>query len=362
MNNLSSKLEVAIGPLTSIHGGVGRVLRYIHKFSEHNVSVFRVPFLSKKILSFRQKHGRKFYDPYGLYLKNSWLENFDIVQLSGHPLFEEVFFRSKKSVSKFVYRLPGFWGGPPGFIKKNEPYYESMIRQDNLMIEVCKHSDKIIVTTPYFQHYLRKHYNLDSVVIGNSTDVKFWMAGDSSRFRRRFNLKNQICLFAGKLRSDTEPTFFLKLAEKFPSKDFVMIGARINRENVEHYCQMSVPENVSCLGELSSASLADAFSASHVVFYASPSVFAGNVPMEAMASGSIALRSFHKDFPNDDFFFKNGEEGIFYEQYNLSDCAEKLERAWNDDLMGIKARILAIKKHDWRIGIKHYDELYSSLV
>ena len=364
MSKPDKKIRVAIGPLTNREGGVGRVTRNISKFSKNDVKIFKTPALSRYFYVMKNRYNLRLADFYGIYLRETLVNNFDIIQLMGHPAFEEVFkIPNNIKRPKYIYRIPGFWfvQTPDFFINPNRRDIWRA-RLDKTMLKLCRQADSVVVLTPWFRDYIKKRFNINSEIIGNSVDCKKWDKGIADDFERKYGIERGFCLFAGQLRKDMDPSFFLELASRFPENEFVMIGRHVTVNNVEKYCNRKIPPNVKCLGFFGGQDLLNIFVASKIVFYAAPSIFGGNVVMEAMASGSIALRSHHAKYPDDDFFFKDGVSGLLYEENNIRDCSEKLHVAWENNSIGAKAKEVAIQKHDWHESIKKFDALYSQLV
>ena len=349
-------MKVAIGPLTNKLGATGRITQKIVKYSTKEVIPFSPLFYYKYLERFATKAGIKIYDPYGFYLSYRYLQNFDIIHFMNHPLYREVHFRPSNPVSKYVYRIPGFY---KSYIKPSQRNYHLYKKLDDWMIDSCKSCDCIIVGNSWFQNYLKKNYNLDSIIVNNGIDTKLWASGISERFSKNYNIKSNFCLFAGRLSPEKGPDFFVHLAREMPDLQFVMIGPQITRPNVENYLKASIPQNLFCLGRLSGKDLHDCFNSAGILINPAKSKYGGNVILEAMASKTIPIVSVESS--DDPLWFEPFSEGLTYEHNNLQDCIKMLRYAIDNSLMSNNAYKKILTHYDWSIVIKKYDEIYDGL-
>ncbi len=78
-----------------------------------------------------------------------------------------------------------------------------------------KLSNKVVVQNNFQKSKLRERFNVDSIIIKNSLDI-------STQFNKK-SIGDYI-LWVGTIRSIKQPELYLRLAEHFPTYNFVMIG------------------------------------------------------------------------------------------------------------------------------------------
>ncbi|MCX7823826.1 MAG: glycosyltransferase family 4 protein [Syntrophobacterales bacterium] len=126
--------------------------------------------------------------------------------------FETGLLWALKTSSLFVYRIENDWDVNKDY-RKMKPFFISRVYELGL-----RHADAIIAQTFYQKNLLKENYCREAYVIPNaqpvpSKDVIIPFSG------------RQYFLWVARLTTTKRPEIFLELAERYPSREFVMIAA-----------------------------------------------------------------------------------------------------------------------------------------
>lgn len=353
-------LKIAIGPLILQKTGFGGVQRHILsiiKYSRYKLKPI-TPFLSSYSQHFKSASSLlttkkvSFLDIYGLIYSKSILPSYNIVHLHGHPEWPGLYFKSRKRNVKYIHSVHGI------YTQEDYPSdweYREMLNKR--MIESCKESDVVVAVAQWLKDWL-KNKGVNAVFIPNGINVDEFKDVNASDFKKKFNIREDFYLFAGRLDEYKRPRSFIELADRVKDKQFIMVGRDLTSEKVKNYYGKKLPENLLCLGELERKDILNSFSASRVFVLTSKYDTFPTVLLEAMSCRKVVVGA-NNAGPRE--MISHGKDGFLFDPDDIDDLHDNALKAWENEKMGENGFRKVKEKFDWPVVVKRIDEIYEKL-
>lgn len=232
-----------------------------------------------------------------------------------------------------------------------EPWQEEINR---VLVNDARHAHVRISVAKWQQAFLESEHGITSDFIPNGVDVALCDKGQSSRFAEKTGFQ-EFVLFVGRNDPVKNPGDFIRLAERMPMAQFVMLGAGLTPEAVSALHRGPCPRNLAALGEATRTEVQDALAACAVVIV--PSIREGlpTVVLEAMTHGRAVVVS---DHPGCVEAVEGDKYGFVYRQGDLADMIEKTQAAIVDNDRRSVARAHVLATYDWRVVAPQLDAIY----
>jgi glycosyltransferase involved in cell wall biosynthesis len=216
---------------------------------------------------------------------------------------------------------------------------------------LCKDADAVISVSKHTAQDVKKYYNVDSRVIYNGVDTKFFVPKEHHNNRLKI-------LFVGRFRKIKRPWYIIKLAKEFPQCDFYLFGNPHPLGPILEKMSSGL-KNVFIKGFISHKMLKEIYCCSDVFLFPSVSEGCPLSVLEAMASGLPIICSNSSSLPE---IVENGKEGLLFNDYK--EAKENLSYLIEDEnirkTFSKNAREKALK-FDWDIIAKQYSVLYEEI-
>mgnify|MGYP006277829567 FL=1 len=224
-------------------------------------------------------------------------------------------------------------------------------------LEIAPQADVRISVAKWLQKHLQEAHGIEALYIPNGVDVVKCEQADPERFIQDTGL-NQHVLFAGSLRDIKNPSDFVRLAQKMPDRQFVMIGQDISAANIKQRLGLEVPRNLTALGQMPHERVLDAIAASSCFVLTSRNEGLPTAVMEAMA---LQRPCVVPDLDGSQEVVDFGKAGYVYRHDSLDDLVAKTEAALQDRNIGARARQRVVQEYDWCRVIRRLDAVYEEL-
>jgi len=340
--------DVLVGSNVSEFGGVRGHIHAIRKYSSLNVEL-APPDELLLILDYHDLH-TTFKD---LFLN---FEPTRIRAVHSHvfPWFINWCRHNQESGSQsrwlHTYHLPYF---PEHSRDELQPWQEQI---NDALISDARHADVKISVARWQQDWLSKNHGIDSVYLPNGVDVEACDKGDAERFTSSFG-KKEFVLYVGRNDPVKNPADFVRLAERMPRQQFVMIGRELSTATLLADWQVTVPKNLLVLGDASHSEVQNAIAACGAVVVTSKREGLPTVVLEAMTHSKAVV------VPNDAGCIEaigGGERGLVYLSGDIGDLAAKTVSALGDTSLGARGRERVMLEYDWRVVAPKLDVLYAA--
>ncbi|MGC8699810.1 MAG: glycosyltransferase [Candidatus Micrarchaeia archaeon] len=192
--------------------------------------------------------------------------------------------------------------------------------------------DVTIVPTNTVKEILRKERVTNTEVVPNSVDTeKFNPKVDGEEIRERFNLKDHVVLYVGRISKEKRLEVMLKAAKVLSRKrndiSYLIVG---HGPAMEHYKEMArrfgLSGSVIFVGFVPDAELPKYYATSDMLCMPSTFETQGIVAIEAMASGKPVVGAKYLALNE---LIKNGKNGEKFPAGNYLACAKKIEKVLN---------------------------------
>mgnify|MGYP001626329670 FL=1 len=192
--------------------------------------------------------------------------------------------------------------------------------------------DVTIVPTKTVKEILRKERVTNTEVVPNSVDTeKFNPKVDGGEIRERFNLKDHVVLYVGRISKEKRLEVMLKAAKVLSRKrndiSYLIVG---HGPAMEHYKEMArrfgLFGSVIFVGFVPDAELPKYYATSDMLCMPSTFETQGIVAIEAMASGKPVVGAKYLALNE---LIKNGKNGEKFPAGNYLACAKKIEKVLN---------------------------------
>ena len=192
--------------------------------------------------------------------------------------------------------------------------------------------DVTIVPTKTVKEILRKERVTNTEVVPNSVDTeKFNPKVDGGEIRERFNLKDHVVLYVGRISKEKRLEVMLKAAKVLSRKrndiSYLIVG---HGPAMEYYKEMArrfgLFGSVIFVGFVPDAELPKYYATSDMLCMPSTFETQGIVAIEAMASGKPVVGAKYLALNE---LIKNGKNGEKFPAGNYLACAKKIEKVLN---------------------------------
>jgi len=341
------QLKVAIGPVFDEHGGVSQHIFGIKKYSTHKVE--EVP--SKFIRNIVNKSGRA----KGIYKKlmnKIGLNHYNVLHSHVNPWFISLCDSSKKNTNKWIHTYHTLYfkeDYPEGLKSWQEEINRSLIK-------VASKADIKISISKWLHDYLLEKYQIKSEIIPNGIDLDNCNNANPEKFIKNFGVKDFI-LFVGNISEIKGPHIFVKLAAQISEVKFLMIGKNIDKINLVKNYNVSIPENIMFIPEISHEDTLDAISACKVFVMTSKREGLPTALLEAMGMGKPVVVPAHSGCKE---VIHSSDYGYLYEPESFDDLINKTKEALISKKIGERAQERVKINYDWKILAKSIDLLYEA--
>lgn len=367
-------MKIAIGPIEGHYGGAAQHILNIIKNSSHQFDKIEIPrylkewgkFFRKYILPIQEKlphsleHSDKRFDMYGLqkYLdvtgfiqSRFYLPRYNVVHLHGYPYWEKIY--DTRTINS-VFTVHNLYR-KEDFLKNWERTIEILTKK---MLNVCRGSKVVISVAKWLQKTMREEYGIKSIYIPNGVNLEEFDKRDGEAFRKKFGVDDDFYLFVGRATKYKRPELFVALAEKMPSRKFLMIGRGLTKKELVNYVGKRLPQNLLCIGEPERKDVVNAFDACRVFILPSTNETFGIVFLEGMLSQKPVIGANHLG-PAE--IINHGKTGFLFEPENLEDLLIQAEYAWNAQEVGLAGREEVERSYDWKKIVSQIDEVYENV-
>ena len=162
-------------------------------------------------------------------------------------------------------------------------------------------------------------------------------------------------LYAGRNDPVKNPADFVRLAQRLPNQEFVMVGPGLTREVLGTEWSVDVPANLYLYGPATHTETQDAIAACSALVVTSKREGLPTLVLEAMAQSKPVVVP---DEPGCMEAVGHGEFGSIYRQDDLNDLAEKTLTVLADTQRNQGARQRVLSEYDWRVVIPQLDAIY----
>jgi len=190
--------------------------------------------------------------------------------------------------------------------------------------------DKLIIANSDFtRREIKKRYNASSIISYPPLNTIFHPIKDVKATLKKFNLKNNFVLTAGRIVPDKKTDWLVEIFSKLKNKklDFVVAGGIAEDYKKTLLClakRLKVQDRVKLIGLVDQKELVKLYSACEIFIFASPEEAFGLVPIEALACGTPVVAWNDNAGPNE--YVINNVNGYLAKPYDLDDFVKKVER------------------------------------
>ena len=249
-----------------------------------------------------------------------------------------------------TYHAPYFPDDAKGGL---QPWQENI---NQALIDVARHADVNISVSRWQQDWLSKNHDIDAIYLPNGVDVEACDKGDAERFTSSIG-KMEFVLYVGRNDPVKNPAEFVRLAERMPRQQFVMIGRELSATTLLADWQVTVPKNLVVLGDASHSEVQNAIAACAAIVVTSKREGLPTVVLEAMTHSKAVV------VPNDPGCIEaigGGVSGLVYVAGDIGDLAAKTVSALGDTSLGARGRERVMLEYDWRVVAPQLDLLYAA--
>ena len=222
------------------------------------------------------------------------------------------------------------------------------------LVNDARHADVRISVSRWQQRYLQENHGIETIYIPNGADAALCERADGQRFVRRTGMSGFI-LYAGRNDPVKNPADFVRLAQRLPNQEFVMVGPGLTREVLGTEWSVDVPANLYLYGPATHTETQDAIAACSALVVTSKREGLPTLVLEAMAQSKPVVVP---DEPGCMEAVGHGEFGSIYRQDDLNDLAEKTLTVLADTQRNQGARQRVLSEYDWRVVIPQLDAIY----
>lgn len=341
----SNPPDVFVGSNFASFGGVRGHIHAIQKYSALDVRLAPSDALMSKL------------DPHDFQtlFRDDFLqfEALGIAAVHSHvyPWFIEWCGRRQRSGKQWLhtYHLPYFAEHATGDLL---PWQAEI---NDALIKDARHADVKISVSKWQRDWLKQSHDIESVYVPNGVDIEVCDRGDAARFEKRIGLRDFI-LYVGRNDPVKNPADFVRLAQRMPHQQFVMIGKDLSRDALRSEWEVNVPDNLLLLRDASHGQVQDALAACAALVVTSLREGLPTVVLEAMAHAKPVV------VPDEAGCVEaigEGDCGLIYDPHDLADLVLKTAAAAGDTNLGARGRARVLTEYDWRVVGPQLDALYT---
>lgn len=340
----TSPPDVLVGGNFASFGGVRGHIHAIQKYSTLKVGL--AP--SDELMSTLEPHDLK------TFFRDEFLR-FDapgtgVVHSHVFPWFIEWCGRRQRSGKLWLhtYHLPYFAEHSTGGLL---PWQAEI---NDALVKDARHADIRISVSKWQRDWLRQNHDIESVYVPNGVDVELCEQGDAMRFADTTGMRDFI-LYVGRNDPVKNPADFVRLAQRMPNQQFVMLGKDLNRDVLRAEWEVNVPDNLLVRGDTSHGTVQDALAACTALVVTSLREGLPTIVLEAMAHSKAVVVP---DEPGCVEAVGGSDYGLIYDPLDLDDLVVKTTAALNDSTFGPEGRARVLREYDWRVVVQQLDALY----
>ena len=232
-----------------------------------------------------------------------------------------------------------------------EPWQKEM---NHVLLNDARHANVRISVSRWQSAYLEKEHGIETLYLPNGVDVAFCEGGNASRFVRKTG-QTRFILYVGRNDPVKNPADFVRLSQRLPQHQFVMMGHGLSPEILETEWGVAVPENLYHYGSATRAEVQDALAACSALVVTSKREGLPTLVLEAMTHRRAVV------VPDDAGCMEavgQGEFGFIYRQGDLDDLTAKTLAALANPDRGQRARQRVLTEYDWRVIAPKLDGIY----
>ena len=218
-------------------------------------------------------------------------------------------------------------------------------------------ADRVCANSKYVAETVRKKFGLDTTIVHDGVDRRFFFPGSESLEARRSN--SLVVLYAGSLQPRKRVELVIEEAVRWPSVQFRVAGRGETEERCRALCRQYDCRNVSFLGHLSSSHLGDEMRSADVFLF--PSILEGHPQVlgQAAACGlpAIAMNVYRPDF------VVHGETGFLAE--SDAELSQTLDLVLRDSMLRQSMASAAVRhsrKFDWDQIAEQWSRVFREVV
>lgn len=246
------------------------------------------------------------------------------------------------------------------YITKRKSLQIALMRIYNLWEKrILNFCDLITVPSQTIRERLLKKGIKDNVmVLSNGVDLNFFRRVDTGKFKTKYKIPDKECIigFCGRLGYEKHLEDIIGISDRF--KGTILIAGK--GPAADYYKKMAEgKENVRFLGFLDRRELPELYSSLDIFVFPSTAETQGLVALEAMACGvpvvganALALKDTIKD----------RETGYLYEQGNLSDLLDKIQKGYENMEILSENSLKHVQQHSIENTIEKLMEIYNRFV
>ncbi|MEJ8566901.1 glycosyltransferase family 4 protein [Elongatibacter sediminis] len=336
--------EVLVGANFAAYGGVRHHIQAIQRYSSLNVDFAPPEYVLKTVGPHHLSHDfrQRFLDFPAKGIK--------VVHSHVFPWFIEWCREKQNQGIRWVhtYHLNYF---PEHGRNGIEPWQEQI---NCTLVNVACQADIALSVSRWQRDYLLREHGIETSYLPNGVDIAACDRADSSRFVRKTGLID-FMLWVGRNDPVKDPIELVRLADRMPDQQFVMIGGGFAEGDPLGDWPETLPDNLSLLGSMSHSDVQDAIAASLAVIVTSKREGLPTLVMEGMAHGKPVIVP---DEPGCTEVLGSGDTGLVYKLGDLDDLTEKACQARVDRSYGVEARKRVVSEYDWKKIAPRLDDLY----
>jgi glycosyltransferase involved in cell wall biosynthesis len=226
---------------------------------------------------------------------------------------------------------------------------------NRVFIEEASKADVKISVSKWEQKLYKEKFNIDTIYIPNGVDVVKCDNANADLFIKKHGVKDFI-LNVSRHDPVKNPGEFILLALSMPEYNFVIIGSDFSKELFKEHYNISVPKNLSILGNISQLEVQHAIAACKCLVSTSRKEGLPTLVLEGMAQSKPVVVS---NEPGSMEAIDHGVYGYFYELGNIEGLKNQTLLGIKDKIKPIKARQRVLEEYDWRVVIKKLDKIYN---
>ncbi len=345
------KLKALVGPLPQVSGTKTHILN-IKKHSENEVRLLHYSKFSPYSMIYA---GRGYLirksitlpDPYAWYARSILFREHDVVHTHGHPYWWNLYLKTRRNrLPKRIHTVHQI------YFKEDSANLKRWKTENALnkrLFSVCRKMDLVVGVSKWLCFIMEKK-GIKCKYIPNGVDLEMCNRTDPMMFRKKYSVNPDFFLFAGNASRLKRPDYFIRLAEEFPKRLFVMCGTGTEK--------LSAPKNVLKLGQLPYKETLSAMKACRAFVLPSSKEAFGSVLLEAMAckkpvcaTNSTGMKELVSD----------GENGYLFKHDDIKDMIRKADMAWNNPDIGENGHKTVKENYDWKDIVKKIDSEYEEI-
>ena len=339
--------DVLVGANFATYGGVRHHIQAIQRYSTLNVELAPSEKLMREIGAHHITHD--FRDWFARFPA----EGVKVVHSHVYPWFIEWCCEHQKTGTHWIHTYHLHYYTEHG--TQGLKLWQKEI--NDALLNVASRADICLSVSQWQAKELMREHGIKAQYLPNGVDVAICDAASASRFIDKMGI-DKFILYVGRNDPVKNPLDFVRLAERLPDYQFVMIGGGLSDESLRCDWHVEVPDNLLIVGPISHTEVQDAIAACSALVVTSKREGLPTLVMEGMAQCKAVV------VPNEAGCMEvigAGEAGIIYEQGDIDDLKEKTLKALVDTELGKLARRRVLVEYDWQNIAPKLDAIYQGI-